>query len=652
MESNSSYLPSWVTDMRSKLESSKRMHAATEDRIAGLRSSVNELTGMISTSTTQHVPDSAIVNGSGIQEGVTRRMHLLCIPPDTLCLVLGYIDIASVLSFEQTASEMKGYVQSSNFWLVTYFDQYPNFVLSDSANFREFVISKAQCTASSLKFIRVMKEQRCVPRFRSLQPHRYSQSERTISHPMPVFERSSSALMMSRAETMGRDFRSFALSSLQTMCSLTSYELDPIHDRLSSEGVVTVLMSLLTNESGMLQQLSCEILANLLCWEARLVLNCERIAANQRASIGAVSSSPATRINQHMLMSIVDQLQACDGRRQLLSLLTSPSASVNLAQSRSRAQPVPGPGDVKRNGSRGQVIIARTTSSVQGMACKSASRALVNLFCASECVPSPRRDAVIYGDHRVPKIESKLALHVEEEEERTCPRRWGWEALQSMGAATDVQSQDGSVTCRPWKFSYFHKSGFLKDSHDVWLQFSDEGLKMRGRGRDQIGPFFMKGYSEVDIEGLSWHVDKCYLNLSNHGIDGEDDVKIDEWVRNASGDWVTDSDLNDWGKAHVTHTAYISSGVGVAVVAEAHFIQQKRAALAAFNTNNSTNVDSTAMSLQGQEYAMKREAKTQLDSYIAFNSNWGYGMWGVWEASTVGSHYELQKGGVFRATPY
>mmetsp|Transcript_25257 Transcript_25257/g.37218 ORF Transcript_25257/g.37218 Transcript_25257/m.37218 type:complete len:189 (-) Transcript_25257:161-727(-) len=179
-----------------------------------------------------------------------------------------------------------------------------------------------------------------------------------------------------------------------------------------------------------------------------------------------------------------------------------------------------------------------------------------------------------------------------------------------------------------------------------------KALKCEAGGETRSGLFFMKGYSEVDIEGLSWHVDKCYLNLSNHGIDGEDDVKIDEWVRNASGDWVTDSDLNDWGKAHVTHTAYISSGVGVAVVAEAHFIQQKRAALAAFNTNNSTNVDSTAMSLQGQEYAMKREAKTQLDSYIAFNSNWGYGMWGVWEASTVGSHYELQKGGVFRATPY
>lgn len=25
------------------------------------------------------------------------------------------------------------------------------------------------------------------------------------------------------------------------------------------------------------------------------------------------------------------------------------------------------------------------------------------------------------------------------------------------------------------------------------------------------------------------------------------------------------------------------------------------------------------------------------------------GMWGVWEISSIGSHYELQKGGVFRA---
>ena len=56
------------------------------------------------------------------------------------------------------------------------------------------------------------------------------------------------------------------------------------------------------------------------------------------------------------------------------------------------------------------------------------------------------------------------------------------------------------VPAKAWKINYFHKSGFLKDSHDVYFQFSDNGMEMRGRGVDNIGVFFMKGAADVDIE--------------------------------------------------------------------------------------------------------------------------------------------------------
>ena len=44
---------------------------------------------------------------------------------------------------------------------------------------------------------------------------------------------------------------------------------DPVIFKLVAEGAVTVLSALLPNEEGALQNYACEILANLLCWDAR-----------------------------------------------------------------------------------------------------------------------------------------------------------------------------------------------------------------------------------------------------------------------------------------------------------------------------------------------------------------------------------------------
>jgi sarcosine oxidase delta subunit len=47
----------------------------------------------------------------------------------------------------------------------------------------------------------------------------------------------------------------------------------------------------------------------------------------------------------------------------------------------------------------------------------------------------------------------------------------------------------------------------------------------------------------------------------------------------------------------------------------------------------------------------QRQARKEYDDYVHFNTNWGGGMYGVWEVSTTEAHFELVKGGVFRATP-
>lgn len=74
---------------------------------------------------------------------------------------------------------------------------------------------------------------------------------------------------MSHADTLSTDFRSVAHKALQTLLTLTTDTEDPVFFKILSDGVVTVLASLLSNEEGALQNYACSILANLLCWGAR-----------------------------------------------------------------------------------------------------------------------------------------------------------------------------------------------------------------------------------------------------------------------------------------------------------------------------------------------------------------------------------------------
>ena len=113
-------------------------------------------------------------------------------------------------------------------------------------------------------------------------------------------------MVMSSADTLNKDFRTVAMGALLEMSALTCNPLDPIAMQLVRRGAVAVLISLLANEAGMVVELACATLANLLHWEA---------------------------LNPHLPTSptLHEQMEACGGRKKLLSLLTSPSASVNLA---------------------------------------------------------------------------------------------------------------------------------------------------------------------------------------------------------------------------------------------------------------------------------------------------------------------------------
>jgi len=168
-----------------------------------------------------------------------------------------------------------------------------------------------------MEFIQTMKDQRSVPKHRSVQPHRHTRQERQVSHPLPLFEQvttlsstrgganasanarltihneqgtswgqranalRSTDRIMSHAETLSSDFRSVAHKALHTMLILTSDCNDPVIYQLASEGAITILTALLLNEEGAIQNDACAIIANLLCWEARKRLLFRNLRSNR-----------------------------------------------------------------------------------------------------------------------------------------------------------------------------------------------------------------------------------------------------------------------------------------------------------------------------------------------------------------------------------
>lgn len=87
-------------------------------------------------------------------------MNMLDLPDDTLCVILQFLTISEVMNVEGTRNEVRHMIESSNYWLCAYSEQFKRFQGSGQANFRDFVVNREQCVASALTFVRVIKEKR------------------------------------------------------------------------------------------------------------------------------------------------------------------------------------------------------------------------------------------------------------------------------------------------------------------------------------------------------------------------------------------------------------------------------------------------------------------------------------------------------------
>jgi hypothetical protein len=402
-----------------------------------------------------------------------------------------------------------------------------------------------------------------------------------------------------------------------------------------------------------------------------------------------------TSESARQVVSVATQVNSCGGLKRLTALLTSPTAAINVAHSKTADSA----NSSSNSGGMG-THLRGTTSNIQGMCTKQASRALIALLCPDMPIPLPLPAPVpvpgsvtgesnqqgssrIQAQHTIPKecgaysssgaensTQSTLthapgSAHAPEKSnevttasvwrrdtphsaESTSPNKIQLQPLvatpprsarthsTSDSATSKVQDiRTQRVQCgsgdskpngeptnihgdssaketasavpvvpehlrsppistlfltdpdpQPWQFTYFYKSGALKDQFTSYLLFSPTGglltgtvstsggVTLRGRGVDSIGTFTLSGRAEAEISGWSWYFHKSYVSTDAGGVaipapDAQFETTAEDVTNAALERWLQDVDGNNdavgvairSAPVHVSHVAYWSGGV-------------------------------------------------------------------------------------------
>lgn len=742
-----SFLPSWVLDFRKKINASRAIHSDAESRLDSITRSVASLDiNLLKLTSTGRGGEVNSGNESDadvlLLQKPTFPLHL--IPSDVLTIVLDYLLVETIIGqLECTSALIQNCIAESPYWSNNLTKYCPHVrergrVQAWTKGRERLIVSRHMKSGyDCLNFVRLMKEQRCVRRHDTIVPKRHTAKERSVTHPLPIFEsirnipnlkdcRGSSNTtsftsdyIMSRSNTLNSDFRVTAHRTLEAMYNITarSYS-DSFSLRFVEEGAVTVLISLLSNEAGVVCHFSCSILANLLVWEARRK-KLQRIQADRDSDASCTmevgdddddedgeTPSKGNSVDS-TFKPLREQLEACGGKNMLVLLLTSPSASINLA------------GNVARVS--GGLREKRMQASVEGVSSREAARALVTLFNSRKPVPasmafpadasssnsssninnnstcgntcdstcdrnsafstpsnSPTALASPLRSHsfsecagsggsgckspltggRLPPLLHSQSLHSPDDRRNhtfSCgdsppPPTSGPVPVLAPAAHKDSMMSSlflGEDYARPWRFSYYHKSGSLKDRFTTYLHFTPDGF-IRGRGVDFVGVFTLFGQADADSSGgHTYFFHKVYVgeDVINrfeeesggvHHVRDPDldsmDIRLQMWLQRAHVEYVFEGRT----RTHVSHTGYWSSGVDAAV----------EGGRVGGQMNQKDGNRSREAIIEGD--TGKRRHRWSSEDVLGV---WGMGLYGVWETSSIGSHFDLQKGGVFRAEP-
>ena len=309
----------------------------------------------------------------------------------------------------------------------------------EDADERSGVLRSAAVAGLALKFVQEFGGEISSRRRSDIEPRTLSSRRRgEVSHPLPGAG-AFAGDVVARVHSLGAEGRKRALPALEACCLTACAHWSVGAVRLVDAGGVALFVAFLSNELGALRGLAAATLANLIC-------------CSQRQD------------------QVLDQLRACDARRPLAALLSSPTARVALhipsrpfahlaaqTQQQRMRQAAQAQADLRRR---------ERDSYCQAPGCRAAARALNNLMLPHHSIALP-------------------------------PDTFTTEQASAF------------LSTNEFEFICHHSSGSLRDCAPITLTIDDDEIS--GRGMDSLGDFSVRGTAKRDSLGAKvLHFSKTY----------------------------------------------------------------------------------------------------------------------------------------------
>jgi hypothetical protein len=186
--------------------------------------------------------------------------------------------------------------------------------------------------------------------------------------------------------------------------------------------------------------------------------------------------------------------------------------------------------------------------------------------------------------------------------------------------------------------------------------------------------FALFGQADADSSGgHTYYFHKVYVGeevverVEEGGVHAVEDPDLDlmdgrlrGWLQRAHLEYVCEGRT----RTHVSHTGYWSSGVDVEVEMGAGVGVGREKGGGRMGGSSAIGASASGSGRSGSQEEGGGQASREEEGGAPRHHRhrhrwssedvlgvWGMGLYGVWETSSVGSHFDLQKGGVFRAEP-
>lgn len=184
------YLPKWVLEMRQKVETSRIAMGDVEKRIEIHIKNIGILDSVLKKSKNKTESEKEI----NLNPKTIFFIEFNKIPMDSLTFIFLYLSIKEVVKLENLSKSFRNIIKSAHgYW----FEIFPIYIKTTNrkkhyfSNLRNIIISHHVSTNKILNFIKIMKDQRSVPKHNTIAPRRHSRHETDITHPLPIFDRNS-----------------------------------------------------------------------------------------------------------------------------------------------------------------------------------------------------------------------------------------------------------------------------------------------------------------------------------------------------------------------------------------------------------------------------------------------------------------------------